>query len=140
MKKVIFTLVALAMTLTMSAQQQRREFNPEQMAERTAKSIQEAVGLSDAQYTQVYELMLKQNKEWRAQRDSLQKAGVDARQGFNREAMQKRQQAQQEALKAILTPEQQAKYEKYQQERMQRRGQGGQRGGQGGPRGQRGQN
>ena len=50
-------------------------------------------------------------------------AGGDRPQ-FDREGMQKRQDAQREALKAILTPEQFEKYEKAEAERRSRRGGG----------------
>ena len=54
---------------------------------------------------------------------------------FDREAMQKQQEATNAALKEILSEEQYAAYEKAQQERRQRFGQGGGRpGGQGGGR------
>lgn len=131
MKKIILTLVAVIMTVGMMAQQ-RREFNPETMAQRQAQNIKEACQLNDEQYTKIYNLLLDNNMKMQAARDSIRNAGGDFRQSFDREKMRKANEEQQNAIKAILTDDQKVAYDKYVEEIRQRR--------QGGPRNGRPQN
>lgn len=142
MKKIILTMMVAMISLTSfaqfgSGQGQRREMKPEDQATRRADQIKEAAKISDEQYKKVYDLFLKQAQEQQARMKEAQEKGE--RPQFNREDMQKQQEATTAALKEILTEEQYAAYEKAQQERRQRMGQGGGfGGGQGGgrPRGQ----
>ena len=129
MKKIVMMMMAVAFSLASFAQQggPRREFNPESMATRRADQVKEAAKTTDEQYKKVYDLFLKQAQESQAKMKEAQEKGE--RPQFNREEMQKQQEATNAALKEILTPEQYAAYEKAQQERRQRFGQGG------GPRG-----
>ena len=92
--------------------------------------MKETVKLSDEQYKKVYDLFLKQAKESQARMQEAQEKGE--RPQFNREDMQKQRDAQNAAIKEILTAEQWEAYEKAQQERRGRQGQGGFGGGQGG--------
>lgn len=110
-------------------QGQRREIKPEDQATRRADQIKEAAKINDEQYKKVYDLFLKQAQEQQARMKEAQEKGE--RPQFDRESMQKQQEATNAALKEILTEEQFAAYEKAQQERRQR-GFGG--GGQGGGR------
>ena len=142
MKKIILTLMAVMISIVSFAQQpggQRREFKPEDTAKRRADQIKESAKINDEQYKKVYDLFLKQAKYQQAKMKEAQQSG--GRPQFNREEMQKQQEATTKALKGILTAEQYKAYEKAQQERRQRFGQGGQGGfgpGQGGrPGGQR---
>lgn len=146
MKKLILSLMVAMVSLTSFAQfgggGQRREMKPEDQATRRADQIKEAAKISDEQYKKVYDLYLKQAQEQQARMKEAQEKGE--RPQFNREDMQKQQEATNAALKEILTEEQFAAYEKAQQERRQRMGQGGGFGqgggrprGQGGPGGQR---
>ena len=148
MKKIILSMMVAMISLTSFAQfgggGQRREFKPEDQATRRADQIKEAAKISDEQYKKVYDLFLKQAQDQQAKMKEAQEKGE--RPQFNREEMQKQQEATNAALKEILTAEQFAAYEKAQQERRQRMGQGGGfGGGQGGgfgggrPRGQGGQ-
>ena len=150
MKKIILTMMVAMISLTSFAQfgggqGQRREMKPEDQATRRADQIKEAAKISDEQYKKVYDLFLKQAQEQQARMKEAQEKGE--RPQFDRESMQKQQEATTAALKEILTEEQYAAYEKAQQERRQRMGQGGGfggggfGGGQGGgrPRGQGGQ-
>ena len=140
MKKFFFSMMLAAISLTSFAQQgggQRREFKPEDQSTRRANQVKEAAKTTDEQYQKVYDLFLKQAQEQQARMKEAQEKGE--RPQFNREDMQKQQEATTAALKEILTEEQYAAYEKAQQERRQRMGQGGGfGGGQGGgrPRGQ----
>lgn len=134
MKKLFIMMMVAMVSLTSFAQQQggrqRREFNPEETATRRADQVKEAAKISDEQYKKVYDLFLKQAQESQARMKAAQEKGE--RPQFDREAMQKERDAQNAALKEILTPEQYEAYEKAQRERMQRgfnRGQGGGRGG-----------
>ena len=147
MKKLILTMMVAMISLTSFAQfgggGQRREFKPEDQATRRADQIKETAKISDEQYKKVYDLYLKQAQEQQARMKEAQEKGE--RPQFNREEMQKQQEATNAALKEILTAEQFAAYEKAQQERRQRMGQGGGGFGGGGgygggrPRGQGGQ-
>lgn len=138
MKKLFFTMMLAAISLTSFAQQpnggrQRREFNPEEMATRRATQVKETAQISDEQYQKVYDLYLKQAQEEQAKMKEAQEKGE--RPQFDREAMQKQREANEAALKEILTPEQMEAYNKAQQQRQQRRG--GMRGGrQGRPNGE----
>ena len=81
----------------------------------------------------VYDLYLKQVQEAQTKMKEAQEKGE--RPQFDREAMQKQREANEAALKEILTPEQMEAYNKAQQQRQQRRG--GMRGGrQGQPNGE----
>ena len=130
MKKIILSMMVAFISLTSFAQQpgggQRREFKPEDMATRRADQVKEAAKTTDEQYKKVYDLFLKQAQETQAKMKEAQEKGE--RQQFDREAMQKQQEATNAALKEILTAEQYEAYEKAQQERRQRFGQGGGRG------------
>lgn len=130
MKKIIFSLMMAAISLTSLAQQgggQRREFKPEDMATRRANQVKEAAQTTDEQYQKVYDLFLKQAQEHQARAKEAQEKGE--RPQFNREDMQKQREATEAALKEILTAEQYAAYEKAQKERMQRGNRGGHGGG-----------
>ncbi len=142
MKKIILSLIVAMISITSFAQQpggQRREFKPEEMAKRRADNVKESAKINDEQYKKVYDLFLKQAKDQQAKMKEGQQG--NNRQRFNREEMQKQQDATNKELKAILTPEQYKAYDKAQKERRQRfgqRGRGGDRGGFGGPGGNRG--
>ena len=140
MKKFFLTMMVAAISLTSFAQQfgggQRREFKPEDMATRRADQVKEAAQTTDEQYKKVYDLFLKQAQEQQARMKEAQEKGE--RPQFNREDMQKQQEATNAALKEILGAEKFEAYQKAQQERRQRMGQGGGFGG-GRPRGQGGQ-
>ena len=128
MKNIILSLIAVLISVASFAQQpggQRREFKPEDTAKRRADQIKETAKINDEQYKKVYDLFLKQAKDQQAKMKQAQQGG--ARPQFNREEMQKQQEATTKALKGILTEEQYKAYEKAQQERRQRFGQGGNR-------------
>ncbi len=141
MKKIILSMMVALFSLTSFAQQgggQRREFKPEDMATRRADQVKEAAKTTDEQYKKVYDLFLKQAQESQAKMKEAMEKGE--RPQFDREAMQKQQEATTAALKEILTAEQFEAYEKAQQERRQRFGQGGGRGGRSGQGGRPGGN
>ncbi len=126
MKKVILSLIVAMISITSFAQQpggQRREFKPEDTAKRRADNVKESAKINDEQYKKVYDLFLKQAKDLQTKMKEGQQG--ENRQRFNREEMQKQQEATNKELKAILTPEQYAAYEKAQKERRQRFGQRG---------------
>lgn len=140
MKKLLFLMMLSAISLTSFAQEQggrqRRNFNPEEMATRRADRVKEATGINDEQYKKVYDLYLKQAQDAQAKMKEAQEKGE--RPQFDRDAMQKQEEANNAALKEILSAEQFEAFSKMQQERRQR---GGMRGGMGGgPRRERPQN
>ena len=100
---------------------------PEEMATRRADQMKEQVKdagqLSDEQYKKVYDLFLKQAQEQQARMKEAQEKGE--RPQFNREDMQKQQEATNKALKEILSEEQYKAYQKAQEEMMKRFQQGG---------------
>lgn len=100
------------------------QFNPEDMAKRQADQIKETCKVNDEQYKKIYDYYLGETKTMMARMDSIMKANNGQPQmgmgGFNREDMQKRQEAQIKVLKGILTEEQFAAYQKAQEERRQR--------------------
>ncbi|MBQ0021907.1 MAG: hypothetical protein KBT29_01575 [Prevotellaceae bacterium] len=128
MKKIILSLIVMLMTVSAMAQGfQRREFNPKEMATRQAEQIKNACNLSDEQYKSVCDLLIKNAEKMKVELDSIQAAGGDFRQSFDREKMRKRNEEQNAAIKALLNEEQVAAYEKMQAERRQRFGGGGPR-------------
>lgn len=126
----------LMASVSVQAQPQRREFNPEQNATRQADRIKEACGTNDEQYKKLYDMFLAEANRQKAQMDSIRANGGQGMQrgNFDREALQKRQEEANAKIKAILTPEQYAKYEEAEKQRRERMGQ---RGGFGGQRRQR---
>lgn len=111
------------MFVTMTASAQFGNFNPEDMAKRQADQAKETCKLDDAQYKKVLELFTNQTKQMMARMDSIRNAGGQMQ--FDPADMQKRQEEQNKALKAILTEEQFKAYQKAQEERMARFRQGG---------------
>ena len=147
MKKILFAIMALAISTCAFAQQpqrgQRREFKPEDMAQRQTDRIKEACQTNEKQTKALYDYFLRQAKIQQEQFAKMQQ-GERPQQGNMenfRAEMEKRQKAQNDTIKSILTKDQFVKYEKMQQEQRQCWGQGGQGGprggGQGGPRGER---
>ena len=123
MKKILMAIVALMMTTGAFAQGfGGGQFNPEDMAKRQVDRIKETCQTSDEQTKQIYDLYLAQQKQMMAQMDSIRQAGGQFQ--FNREDMQARREAMNEKIKAILTPEQYAKYEEMQKQMRGRMGQG----------------
>ena len=132
MKKFFLTLMVAVLALPSFAQQPNGfQFKPEDMATRRADQVKEATKMNDEQYKKVYDLFLKQSKDMQAKMAAGQNGGMQ----FNREEMQKQQDATNAALKEILGEEMYAAYEKAQKERRQRFGQGGPGGGFGGGQG-----
>ena len=127
MKKIVL-MAALLLSLSASAQDQqrgqRRQFEPKEMATRQAQMLKDSIGINDEQYKKVYELFLKSANEMQAEREKMQQSGD--RPQFDREAWQKRNEAQNAELKKIITEEQYDKYQQMQQRMRQRgfRGQG----------------
>ena len=124
MKKLFLTLVVATLAVTAFAQQrprgQFRQMDPKEQATRRADQLKESCGINDEQYKKVYDLYFQQAVETDSIFKAMQNGGGQPQ--FDREAFQKRQEAQRAAIKAILTPEQFEKYEKAEAERRSRRG------------------
>lgn len=121
MKKIMVAVMALFMSIGASAQ--FPQFKPEDMAKRQADQMKETCKLDTAQYRKVYDYYLGNMKTMMARMDSIRNSGGQMQ--FNPGDMQKMQEEQNKALKAILNEEQFKAYEKAQQERMERMRQGG---------------
>ena len=80
--------------------------------------MKDSLQVNDEQYKKLYDLYLNQSKEMQKMMEDMQNGGGQP--NFDMEAMQKRQKAQQDAIKAILTEEQWKKYDEMQQN-MRRR-------------------
>lgn len=97
-----------------------QQFNPEDMAKRQAVMLKDSCGLNDEQYKAVEKLYLDQSKQMQKMMEEAMQNGGGMGGGFNMEEMQKRQQAFDKALKAVITEEQFAKYQKMQENRRAR--------------------
>ena len=124
----LFMLVGL-----MSAQAQRQgqrgqRPDPKEVAKNTAETWQEEFGLSDEQYTKVYDLLIETSEKRREKMQELRSSGSFDREAM-REAWQELQEEQGEKLKEIFTDTQWQAFVKWRKENPpQRRGRG--RGGQ----------
>jgi hypothetical protein len=129
MKKIFLAIMAAVICMGTFAQGpqggQRREFNPEEFAKRQAERVQQATGASDKQYEALYGFFLRQMKATPRPQQG-QRLSDEEREARRAEA-EKRQKAHSDSIRAILTPEQFAKYEEAQKEWRQRGPQGGQR-------------
>jgi len=116
MKKLIATctllmavsMVSLAQTaqksevpLTQKDKQGRP--NPEEMAEKRSKMIQQRYSLNDAQYKSIYSVELDQMKQFEEMRKSGNKPGEGQ--------MMQMRMSRDQRYKSILTPEQYTKFE-----------------------------
>lgn len=150
MKKIVLTMIAaVAMSFNAMAQeqndQQRREFNPEEMAKNRTEAAVKKYGLNEEQAAKLLDLNkrfsdkmrpmrnMRQgrpngNRERRMERpDSVRReAGQRPDMRGRMEEMRKVQDEYNKELKTILTEEQYQAYEKDEQARRQRFG--GQRG------------
>lgn len=135
MKKIILSLLVLVCAtgaFAQGPQRQPREFKPEDYAVRRADRIKNACATTDDQYQKIYDFYLAEAKAMQERmkqaRQQPQQQPADMRAA--REETQKREEAADAAIKAILTEEQIPAYDKMKQEQRQRMQQR-----QGGPRG-----
>ncbi|WP_186757064.1 DUF4890 domain-containing protein [Echinicola salinicaeni] len=123
MKRIMFLLVILTVTVLQSEAQQRRErgnMDPEKMAERVTEHMDKELALSDDQKKEVYALFLESSKKREEMRNQEKKEREAAR-----EKMKADRDAHQTKLKEILSEEQFIKWEEIQKknrERMRERG------------------
>jgi Spy/CpxP family protein refolding chaperone len=124
MKRIVMFLFAVfAGTILVSAQpgQDRRSFDPEDMAKRQTEQLKELLSLNKDQEKKVFDLNLETSRQMRALREDNRSSGG----GFEgmREKMGEIRDKQDAKMKEILTDAQWKKYQKYQEERRQQRGQ-----------------
>lgn len=132
MKKMIilaFTMLLICGVWAQDGTRQRREFKPEDMAQRRTENLEKKLGLDSIQSKKIYALYLE---EANAMKTRMENRGngerpSDADREKMQEEMKKRQEAMDGKMKAILTEEQFKEYSK-----MDRRGFGGGRGQRGG--------
>ena len=107
MRKFLIGLAALIMT-TGAFAQGFGQFNPEDIAKMQADRIKEVCKVDDGQYKKIVDYFVKDVKEMTAQMSQGQGGGFG---GFDMEAFHKRQKAQTDYLKSVLTEDQYKKYE-----------------------------
>lgn len=90
-----------------------KQWTPEQIAQKKADKLAMELKLNAQQKQQVYDYTLWQVKDMWAKRDQMQAMDPQAK----REAMMKRNQAEKDKMKSILTPEQYMQWEKMQMEK-----------------------
>lgn len=114
MKKLILSLFAMVCTTIAFAQfpgGQMPEFKPEEMAKHMTDRLKDSLQVNEDQYKKLYDINLKQANEMKEMMDKMMQGEQPE---FNRDAMQKRQEAQNAAIKAILTEDQYKRYEEMQ--------------------------
>lgn len=109
MKKVVLLLMVMFAAVTISAQQGQRS-TPEERAKRQTENLAEKLELTKEQKEKVYDIYLKSAQSMSAQR------GENTDREKMREQFQKSQKERDEAIKAILTEDQQKKYDELQKE------------------------
>ncbi|MBR1668540.1 MAG: hypothetical protein IJ693_09705 [Bacteroidaceae bacterium] len=126
MKKMILSLMMAFISLSSFAQFGGGQFSfkPEDMATRRADQVKEAAKTTDEQYKKVYDLFLKQAKDFDAKMKEAQNNGGGFPQ-FNPEDMKKQQEETEKALKEILNEEQFKAYQAAMEEMRKRFQQGG---------------
>ncbi len=139
MKKILFCIAAtMFATMTIAQEQQggehrRREFNPEEMAQRQTESINQALQLDSIQYMAIFlmnyadALTMQDSIHARRERaEKMRKEGKKAERPTNeemnamRELHEQRELVRDEQMQKILNPEQYKKYLKYKEEQKER--------------------
>lgn len=108
MKKVVLLFMVMFAVVTLSAQQGQRA-TPEERAKRQTEALVEKLGLTKEQKEKVYDIYLKSAQ-------SMPQRGEGGDREKMREQFQKTQKERDEAIKALLTEEQQKKYDELQKE------------------------
>ena len=153
MKKVLFLIVAAMMATFSFAQEgrgqqrQRREFNPEEMAQRQTEQLHSALQLDSVQYQAIllmnYADAVTMQDSINARRERAEKMRAEGKKPERTrpteeqmkammELQKQREEVRNEQMKQILTPEQYEKYLKQQEEQRKNMRRGGQRGPRGG--------
>ena len=156
MKKVLFLIVAAMMATFSFAQEgrgqqrQRREFNPEEMAQRQTEQLHRALQLDSVQYQAIllmnYADAVTMQDSINARRERAEKMRAEGKKPERTrpteeqmkammELQKQREEVRNEQMKQILTPEQYEKYLKHQEEQRNNMRRGGQRGPRGGGQG-----
>lgn len=156
MKKVLFLIVAAMMATFSFAQEgrgqqrQRREFNPEEMAQRQTAQLHSVLQLDSIQYQAIllmnYADAVTMQDSINARRARAEKMRAEGKEPERTrpteeqtkammELQKQREEVRNEQMKQILTPEQYEKYLKYQEEQRKNMRRGGQRGPRGGGQG-----
>lgn len=153
MKKVLFLIVAAMMATFSFAQEgrgqqrQRREFNPEETAQRQTEQLHRALQLDSIQYQAIllmnYADAVTMQDSINARRERAEKMRAEGKKPERTrpteeqmkammELQKQREEVRNEQMKQILTPEQYEKYLKQQEEQRKNMRRGGQRGPRGG--------
>ena len=127
MKKIVLALtVALMGTIVMNAQPSRHhDMNPEQMVEKRVERLDKALALTaeqKAEITRIYSEEMKDNHKAKPPRMDKGERPDEATMAAHREQMKAQRESTDAKVKALLTPEQAAKYEKMQTERKRGHG------------------
>ena len=155
MKKILFCIVAtMFATMTFAQhhgapQHQRREFNPEEMAQRQTMRLHQALQLDSIQFQAVFLInyadALTMQDSMNVRRERMEKMRAEGKKPERMQPSQEqmkammemqkqREQVRNEQMKTILNSEQYEKYLKMQEEQRERmrQGFGGRPGGRGG--------
>ncbi len=121
MKRILLTATLAFAMLVISdtaLQAQRGNWNqtPEERATQQSALMRDSLALSDAQYEKVYELNLYYARKMQELRND-----ADGDRAAMREQFEALRQAQNDALRKVLTAEQFEKWQQIQQQRMNRR-------------------
>ena len=122
MKKILLVLMLTVFVGSTLFAQERQRRTPEEMAKSQTENLTEKLGLSVAQKDSVYKIYLKSAEQMQAMRTNA--AGGD-RDKMREQFTKSREQVNKD-VKAILTADQQKKYDELAKE-MQNRGPGGNR-------------
>ena len=135
MKRILFSIVATMFVAMTFAQHQRREFNPEEMAQRRTMALHEVLQLDSIQLQAVFLMnyadALTMQDSINARHERMEKMRTEGKQPErvrpSDEQMQamielqkQREQVRDEQMKTILNAEQFEKYIKYKEEQRER--------------------
>ncbi len=104
MKKTVLFLFVTMFAVSSLFAQQRQRATPEQRAERQTETLVKELGLDDKQKEKVYEISLKFAQPSKSESTDREK---------RREEFRKKMEERNAAIKALLTEEQQKKFEEH---------------------------
>lgn len=115
MKKLMILAIALVTSIGFAQERSaktEKEWNPEKMAQKKVEKMTSELNLTEAQQKQVYALYMEKSKERKSKmaKKDKSKAKTEKLSTERKEKMSEKHQAYSEKMKAILTPEQFAKW------------------------------
>ncbi|MDU1892207.1 MAG: Spy/CpxP family protein refolding chaperone [Dysgonomonas sp.] len=114
MKKAALLLIVALFTITGISAQQRQRATPEERAKKQTESMVDLLSLTAEQKEKVYQINLKYANE------APKPGNKDESREKRREAMMKKMEARSADIKAVLTEEQQKKFDEHQKSMQDR--------------------